>query len=351
LSALKSLLGRLRGEKITVGLDIGHTGMRAVKVRHGNGLPELLQVVVVPYGTESPVIDGEVRNLEVFRNLVSGLVNELEIDGRWVQLIAGFGKSAMVLTDHREYKIPEGVDEVDSLQSQIQSTGLFGDSDLMTHFQVVHRKDKSLVEVVMVAAKRRLVQAWEKAFDDLPCNLQALDVDCMASYNALSLEDLPEEPTPLAILNIGAQHSYLTFVTKGAYHSTRDLERISLTAFDRILITKNSMSPQAAREKLFNSAAGSETLHGVYKAVEEALNQAIGYYHNQSREKLTHLFVCGGGALVPGLVDTLKRIHTWTDVRLMSGIGELSRKDDSLLPDPKDWPLLTVATGLALRRK
>ncbi len=350
MNGLKSLIGRLRGEKITVGLDIGHSGMRAVKIRHGGKKPELLQIVKLDFGTESPIVDGELRNPEVFKNALGGIVEELEVDGRYVQLIASFGKSTQVLTDHREYRVADNAEEFASIQSQIQSTGLFGDADLHTHFQVVSRKENGVKEVVMVAAKKRLVKIWEDAFRETKGGIHALDVDCMASFNALSLEELPEELPPVAILNLGAQHSYITFVVGGIYQSTRDLERVSLAAFDRIITAKASMSPQAAREKMFQSPAGDPILTGIYDSVRNILTQSINYFHNQSREKLAEIYICGGGANIPGLLDVVRGLHSWKNVKVMQGIENLPKAADVVLPDPSEYPLLSVAAGLALRR-
>ena len=231
------LLARIRGERETIGIDVGHYSIKYVKVYHNSRGGK----VVVEIDTE-PVPDGAIINGEIQRregDAPTGPDGKKEKDGyellsealtkmmmrhtrdantdivASVNCCAGAGG---VLADRISVKVPKNGNESAIILQTAQSRPPFDDQDNVIDFEVESREGEE-VKANVVAAKNALLDSWAQFFTVKGLKLSAMDVDIFGLLNAYtataSEEDLKQTT---AVINIGEKKMSIGFIQEGKFH-------------------------------------------------------------------------------------------------------------------------------------
>jgi len=347
-----ALLGR---RKPTVGLDIGSGLIKAVVIDHSKGEPELVKVGIAPLSTDA-IVEGEVMDPGIVADAIRDCLAMAEVKTKEVVTAVG-GRDVIVKKIQAERVNEREAREV--MRWEAQQHVPFEDMDAVElDFQILDPYDEtnSQMSVLLVAAKRDLVEAKLRLLSEAGLSPSIVDVDAFALHNAFELNYPDAMNGIVALVNIGHEVTNINVLDDGIPVLTRDIavgtrrlredlqrER-GLTAEDAsAFITGYDRSPHV---DAVLDARVEELAVGVERAVAFLLSTAkVG-------TMLRSVYTCGGGARTPGLNDVFGR-RMRIPVEQANPLANLQIRSgalDALVVD-EVAPLLMLPVGLALRSR
>jgi type IV pilus assembly protein PilM len=223
-------------------------------------------------------------------------------------------------------------------------------------FQILDPEGDGMeMQVLLVAAKRELVENKMRMLTDAGIAPSIVDVDAFALHNAFELNHPDAMRGVVGLVNIGHDVTNINVLDEGVPILTRDIT-VGTRRFREDLQRERGVSAEEA-EQLLQGFDRSPHLDAVIESRGEEIavgvERAAAFLASSSRSAspLRVVFVCGGGARVPGLADALgKRLRI--PVELANPLAKLRVRDgalDSVVTD-EVAPLLMLPIGLALRQ-
>jgi type IV pilus assembly protein PilM len=328
------LIARIRGERETVGIDVGHYSIKYVKVYHdANGKRIVREVDLEPVPAGS-IINGLIQRRDS-DDLTTDKGAKKEKDGfdklgeafsklmlrhpidETVDVVAsvncGAGEGG-VLVDRLSIKVPKNGNEEAIIVQTAQSRPPFDDQDNVLDYEVVSREGDD-VKVNVVAAKSSMLDSWAQFFTRKGIRLSALDVDIFGLLNSFVMTASDEErKKTTAIFNIGDNKMSVGFIQDGAFHSVRSMNGGSLNVIINKLSSSLDITAEKCHEmfekndlKVIDNVAISVLEDAMKVAFEELMSQiTFGIrYHSSAEDSrpLERILIGGGGAAVPGLLQ------------------------------------------------
>jgi type IV pilus assembly protein PilM len=215
--------------------------------------------------------------------------------------------------------------------------------------------DAMEMQVLLVAAKRELVENKMRILTDAGLTPSVVDVDAFALHNAFEVNHPDAMRGVVGLVNIGHDVTNINVLDEGVPILTRDIT-VGTRRFREDLQRERGVSAEEA-EQLLQGFDRSPHLDAVIESRGEEIavgvERAAAFLASSSRSasQLRAVYICGGGARVPGLADALgKRLRI--PVELANPLAKLRIRDgalDSVVTD-EVAPLLMLPIGLALRQ-
>lgn len=358
---IKELIARVRGESITVGVDIGHYSIKLAAVRHAGTKKILLNcgILPLPAGT---ILDNEIRNEDELKKSLSAHVQTVFPDSGKSDLVVGINWSNGVIADTLHLEVPPDQNEEEVILAQATSRSPFDEDGIVLDHHTLRRNEK-FADVLVVAAKSAMLERWTRIFHEIQLKPIAMDVDSFAISNVyldLYNDDTKENAPTVGVLIIGDRKSHISFIKGGAYHSTREIQNSAVNQIAHVACRHLGVNYEAANAFLRGErrdAYNEETLRAAVDYACEDLargvEQAIQYYESSEKmESVSSLFVTGGGAAISGVLEALAAKLN-RKVELLNPLEKLII-DERLFPGGKPslayGATLAVAVGLALRK-
>ena len=377
------LIARIRGERETVGIDVGHYSIKYVKVYHdANGKRIVREVDLEPVPAGS-IINGLIQRrdsddltaekgakkekdgFDKLGEAFSKLLLRHPLDEN-VDVVAsvncGAGEGG-VLVDRLSIKVPKNGNEEAIIVQTAQSRPPFDDQDNVLDYEVVSREGDE-VKVNVVAAKSSMLDSWAQFFTRKGIRLSALDVDIFGLLNSFVMTASDEErKKTTAIFNIGDNKMSVGFIQDGAFHSVRSMNGGSLNVIINKLSSSLDIPAEKCHEmfekndlKVIEGVAISVLEDAMKVAFEELMSQiTFGIrYHSSAEDSrpLERILIGGGGAAVPGL---LEYIAEKTGIETATVNPFRSMECDSSVVDKEGMSIAlsniyAPALGLAMRK-
>jgi type IV pilus assembly protein PilM len=221
-------------------------------------------------------------------------------------------------------------------------------------FQILDPGGEGLrMEVLLVAAKRELVDNKMGLLLDAGLSPEVIDVDAFALHNAFE-HNYPDAMRGIvALVNIGHETTNVNLLEDGVPILTRDIPFGSRRLREEIQRERGLTAEQAedvvqGRERFadmagFVESAADEVAVGIERASAFLMTR-------QSGEGLGQIYLSGGGSRIPGMVDALGRrmnvethlVNPFDRVPVRPGAGGDVNLDEAA-------PMLLLSLGLALR--
>ena len=342
-------LGR---SKTTVALDVGSGLMKLVAIDHSKGEPELARVAVAPV-LGNAIVEGEIMDPDIVADTIQGLLRSAGLKDKRVVVAVG-GRDVIVKKIQVDRMKESEAYEV--VRWEAQQHVPFDIEGVELDFQILDPDGSDLqMEVLLVAAKRDLVEEKSQLLAQAGLEASVVDIDAFALHNAFEVNYPDAMRGGVALLNIGHEVTNVNILLHGVPLLTRDLA-VGTRKFREDLQRERGMSPDEADALLrgyeltpdlepFLRNRGEEIAVGLERA-SAFLQTATGDITGVER-----VYCSGGGARVPGLIDAMaERLRM--PVQAATALQRLQAKEgvfDTLNAD-EVGPLLMLATGLALRR-
>lgn len=342
-------------KKDLIGIDIGSTSIKLIKLKGGKGSYELEHVGIAPLPPEAIVDNSLMGTSEVVDGLKS-LFNGLGIKNLKDAASSVSGNSVIIRKIAVATMSQEALEE--EIQWEAEQYIPFDINDVNIDFQILEpdENDPSRMFVLLVASKKDIINDYQSVFAEAGMKLVLVDVDVFAVQTAFEMNyDLDPEEI-YALINIGASMMNINVVKAGASLFTRDVQMGGGLYTEDIQKKLAVSSEEAEKLKIsadMNSAAELlESIARVNDTLSLEIRRSLDFYNSNALEgKITKVFLAGGGCKTLNIIKTVaERLNLPVEV-----LNPFERIKFDAKKFEKEFiaeiaPLMTVAVGLASRR-
>ncbi len=342
----------LGGSKSTVALDVGSGLIKLVEMDHSKGDPVLSRVAITPVLADA-IVEGEIMDPGVVSDAIRGLLRTAGIKTK--KVVVAVGGRDVIIKKIQVDRMKES-DAMEVVRWEAQQHVPFDIEGVELDFQILDPNGEGLqMDVLLVAAKRDLVEDKMGLLAQAGLEAGTIDVDSFALHNAFELNYPQAMDGVVALLNVGHEVTNVNILDRGIPLLNRDLS-VGTRMFREDLQRERGLSVEDADQLLQGYEMTPDLQPSVQNRGDEiavGLERAGAFLQTASRAgaAIQHVFCCGGGARIPGLTDVIsQRVNV--PVQVASPLQRLETKAgvfDTLNAD-EVGPLLMLATGLALRK-
>jgi len=333
---------KTKPDKNCIGIDIGSYAIKLVELAREK---EKLKIKSLAYKRIDNLPDGNIsralKELVDTANISSKVVNAA-VSGPSVVIrlveLPRMNKDELknAIPFEAEKYIPFSIEEV-ALDHQL----------LQPH---IGTEGKMLV--LLVAAKKNLINERVKTLSDAGLTAELLDVGSFANVNAFLSGAGKRGEGVSALIDMGARATDINILDEGILYFSRNIQ-LGGNDLTKVLSDVMSLESTAAEELKLNkgerSAEIDEKIHAALHNIIDEVRLSFSYYENRSGKAIEKAFLTGGGARVREIVELLKEnlgieAEQWDPT---AGMEIDPSVDAELLSLIKDQ--LGVAIGLALR--
>ena len=346
-----------------VGLDIGSHSIKLAEIEQNKKGRFLKNFGVIGLPPEA-IVEGSIKEMEAVSSAIKDLYKNLRIKNRNVATsISGYSvivkKISVAKRDESELEKTIHDEAEQYIPFDINDVNL--DYELLLHGgeaeEEAGKGASDLMDVMLVAAKKDIVEDYVSLLQLSGLNPAVLDVDAFALQNAFEIS--VEEPRgSYALVNVGAGELGINAIKNGVSIFTRDSSyggdqiteaivsqfKVSQEEAEKIKLggTKVEEKDRGLLEEIFTSV-----ISGWVQEIKRALDFLSTTYPDESIEKI---LVSGGSCRIGGFQKYLE-LETDIPVEEMNPFANLVINER--LFDPKYLsymaPQAAVAIGLALR--
>lgn len=346
------------GNPPLVGVDISTSSVRLVELSQGGKEGWRLERYAAEPLPRGAVVDGNIENLE---QVVDTLRRVWKKSGTRAKLVALGMPPASVIT--KKIVLPAGMAE-DQLEVQVESEASqyipFALDEVSLDFDVIGPAPNSPddIEVMLAASRREKVEDRVAIAEASGLKATVMDVESYAARAALDrvLVQLPEGGTGqiVALFQIGAQVTHISVLLDGATIYEREQPFGGNTLTQEIVRNYGMSFDEAETRKKSGELPDNYTAELLTPFLESAaleVTRAIQFFYTSTPyTRIDQLFLAGGCALIPGLLDVVASrskissavISPFKGMQLGPGVREQSLRAEA--------PAYLVACGLAMRR-
>lgn len=344
-----ALFGR---KKTTVGLDIGSGLIKVAVIDHGRGEPELAKVIISPLLADA-IVEGEVMDPGIVTDAIRSALDQAGVKSRDVVTAVG-GRDVIIKKIQIERVKEQQAREL--MRWEAEQHVPFDMESVELDFQILDPDGDGMeMSVLLVAAKRELIEAKIRLLTDAGLNPGVVDVDAFALHNAFEINHPDAMNGVVGLINIGHEVTNINILDEGVPILTRDIT-VGTRRFREDLQRERGLGADEA-DALLQGYDRSPHLDAIIESRGEEIavgvERAAAFLASSTRagSQLRAVYLSGGGARVPGLADALgKRLRlTVEQANPLANIRVRDGALDGLVTD-EVAPLLMLPIGLALRK-
>ena len=343
-----ALFGR---KKTTIGLDIGSGLIKVAVVDHSKPEPELTKVAVQPLQQDA-IVEGEVMDPGVVAEAIQSAMTAAGVTSKDVVCAVG-GRDVIIKKIQIERVKEQQAREL--MRWEAEQHVPFDMESVELDFQILDPDADGLeMNVLLVAAKRELVDNKVRVLTDAGLHPVVVDVDAFALHNAFELNHPDAMEGMVALINIGHDVTNINILEDGVPILTRDLT-LGTRHFREALQKERGMGADDA-DKALQGNDRSPNVDAVVETKGEEIavgvERAVAFIASNTRggASVRAVYTCGGGSRIPGLTEALgARLRI--ESQRANPLAALAVRDGALddLTTDEVAPLLMLPIGLALR--
>jgi type IV pilus assembly protein PilM len=342
-----------------IGLDIGSSSIKLVQIKHGRKSKSLQNFGIEPL-LPGAIVDGAITNPGAVVESIRSLTKRIHLRGKDVALAVS-GNSVII----RRLQIPamQGPALAEQMEWEVKQNIPYSRDEVIVDWEVlVPRTVDGQMEVVLVAAKREVVEQYVEAVKAAGLNPVVVDTDALAMQNAIE-DTIGFAPGEIvAAINVGAHFSTIALIHGGKPVFHRNLAAGGDT-YTEAIRHRLAVSLEGAEAYKVGGASSAGTAEVVPQEVHRLLAQVSEQVSGEFQRtidfflgdaigaSLSRVYLMGGSALVPQLPSAIQD-RARVPVAIFDPFANLDvdarRFDVDYLR--ANAPVASVAFGLALRR-
>jgi type IV pilus assembly protein PilM len=348
-----------------IGLDIGTHSIKLVEIddsKKGRILKNFGIIGLPP----NAIVEGSIKEMEIVSSAIKELYKQLKIKNKNVAAsISGYSVIVKKITISRrgeaeleytineeaEQYIPFDISDV-NLDYEVLSTPEVGGSD------GDEEEMAGLMDVMLVAAKKDIVDDYVSLLQLSGLNPVVLDVDAFSAQNAFEMASGEGEISGCyAIVNVGAEELGINAVKDGVSIFTRDSSYGGSQITEAIMSRFDVNHEEADRIKLGGTKLDKErealediftsVISGWVQEIKRALDFLGTTYPDETIDKM---FLTGGSCRIPGFREYLEA-ETEIPIEELNPFSGLQINEKIFDPKYLSYmaPQAAVVVGLGLR--
>ena len=345
-------MGLFGRKKTTVGLDIGSGLIKVVVIDHSKSEPEITKVAITPLLADA-IVEGEIMDPGIVAEAITSTLAAAGVKSKVMATAVG-GRDVIIKKIQIERVKEQQAREL--MRWEAEQHVPFDMESVELDFQILDPMDEGLeMNVLLVAAKRELIETKLRLLTDAGLVPGIVDVDAFALHNAFELNYPDAMSGVVGLINIGHEVTNINILDDGVPLLTRDIT-VGTRRFREDLQREQGVGNDQA-DAMLQGFDRSTQLDAVIESRGEeiavGIERAAAFLASSSRTgaRMKAVYTCGGGARIPGLNEALAARLQLT-VEQANPLANLKVRDgafDSLVTD-EVAPLLMLPIGLALRQ-
>jgi type IV pilus assembly protein PilM len=343
-----ALFGR---KKTTVGLDVGSGLIKVAVVDHSKREPELVKASISPLLADA-IVEGEVMDPGIVTDAIQRALQAAGVKATVVVTSVG-GRDVIIKKIQIERVKEQQAREL--MRWEAEQHVPFDMESVELDFQILDPDADGLeMNVLLVAAKRDLIESKMRLLTDAGLESGVVDVEAFALHNAFELNHPDAMDGVVGLLNIGHDVTNINILDDGVPILTRDLT-VGTRRFREDLQRERGLpleEAQALLQGYDRSPHVDAVLEGRGEEIAVGIERATAFLAQNARVRpMRAIYTCGGGSRIPGLNEMLaSRLRT--SVQQANPLANLKVRDGALasLVTDEVAPLLMLPIGLALRK-
>jgi len=348
-----------------VGIDIGSHSIKIAEVEDSKRGMVLRNFGMIALPHEA-IMDGSIKEMELVSVALKNLLKNLRIKNKnSAASISGYSVIVKKITIPRK-----GEEDLEkSIHNEAEQYIPFDINDVNLDFQILPSEMKEeaeeeekeekegLMDILLVAAKKDIVDEYISLFQLSELNPMVLDIDAFALQNAFEVSSA-EQSGCHALVHIGAQQLTINVVREGVSVFTRDssyggaqitseIQRKFEISYEeaekfKLGVTPIDLDQRPILEDIFSSTV-TRWSHEIKRALDFVATTFIGI-------KVDDILLSGGSSLIPGFSKYLS-METDLHVSNLNPFANLEIKEKLFDAAYLNYcaPLAVIAIGLALR--
>lgn len=340
-------------KKKVLGLDIGSSQTKIIELSAGKSRR------LVNYGISKvlpdAIVEGEIIDREAVLDSIRTLIETKGFSTRDVVLgIAGRDVIIKRITMDRMSE----ADTREQIKWEAEQYVPFDTNEVTLDFDVVNPNfGENQQEVILVAAKNELISNMTSLLRDLNLTPMIIDTTAFALQHVYEYNYEVVTDEVICLIHIGAGMTVINVVKGGSSLSARDVY-YGVNAY----VSKLQKEVGFNYEDAANAAKGTvpvgvsqDSIQGVFESFVSDLGthieRSLQFLSTvTSEEKVSRMYLSGGGSLIPNLTDYLKR-RFGIPIQTLNPLKNIIYDPNIFAPMGADvvGPMLAQAIGLALR--
>jgi type IV pilus assembly protein PilM len=344
-------MGLFGRSKVTAGLDIGSGFVKLVVVDHTRGDPEITRIATSPLVADA-IVEGEVMDPVLVAETIRSLVASAGVPRKDVVAAVG-GHDVIIKKIQMDRMKPE--EARDLIRWEAHQHVPFDMESVQLDFQILDPDGQGpQMSVLLVAAKRELIENRLALLADAGLRAAVVDVDAFALHNAFAQSYPDSMFGTVALVNIGNETTNVNIMEDGVPIVVRDIPFGSRRVREA-LQRERGLTAERAEAVLQGRESTADLERFVAERVDElavGIERAVAFITAQSGgEGVSRIFLSGGGSRLPGvaavlgerlgvpthMANPLERVAVRPEVNMEVAVDELA-------------PMLMLPVGLAMRR-
>ncbi|NIP81807.1 MAG: type IV pilus assembly protein PilM [Gemmatimonadetes bacterium] len=325
--------------------------MKLVVVDHAKGDPEITKIATSPL-VQDAIVEGEVMDPVLVAETIRSVVSEADLSKK--EVVAAVGGHDVIIKKIQMDRMDEA-EARELIRWEAHQHVPFDMESVQLDFQILDPGGSDpQMSVLLVAAKRELIENRLTLLADAGLSPAMIDVDAFALHNAFEQSYPDSMAGMVALVNIGHETTNVNILEEGVPIVVRDIPFGSRRIREALQRERGFTADQA--EAVIQGHQKAEDLESfVVQRVDElavGIERAIAFITAQSGgEGIDQVYLSGGGARVPGVVHALgERLGVAT--HMANPLERLAVRPEVNLEVAVDEvaPMLMLPVGLAMRR-
>lgn len=344
-----------RRRKSTVGLDIGASSVKLVKLDHAKDGYSVSAIGIRELPPEAIVAD-EIRDREAVIFNIQSLIDQTDPKIKDV-VVSISGHS--VITDKFVIDKKSGPEAEQAILFETEQRAPFDVEDVSLDYHIIKtEEDINKMHVLLVAARKEYLRMYLDLIEDCGLRPVIVDDDAFAILNAYE-NNYEVDPTRVtALVNVGYDVTNITYLAEGLFVATRDVSAGTREIYNSMQ-KEFRLNPELTSKAMKGEMADSidqdmfkATIMSASDDLISGIELAFSYFRSQTKiENIDWIVLSGGGSLVPYLPEFLQsKINV--PLELANPLRNIDYDPElfQFVQPEKIAPLLTVSVGLAMRK-
>jgi type IV pilus assembly protein PilM len=353
-------MGLLNRTRRSIGLDIGSSSIKLMELEKD---AKTDRYRLVSFGIKElppeAIVDGAVMNTSAVVDAIRELVSKARLKTK--DVVASVSGNSVII---KRINLPAmTVDELEeSIQWEAEQYIPFDINDVNIDVQILDNAtdDPGQMEVLLVAARKELVNEYQALIQQAGLRPAVVDVDAFAVANMFEL-NYETTDSSIALVNVGSGNVNIHVLRDGVSMFTRDIGMGGRQFTEEIQRTLNISYEDAELMKVGDPerddrAVVPEEIEQVLSSVGESLateiQRSLDFYLSTAADGgLSRIYLSGGAARTPGLARAISR-QTSLPCEVVDPFRSITIDEreikEGYLEDIA--PQAAVVVGLAVRR-
>lgn len=196
-----------------------------------------------------------------------------------------------------------------SIQIEVENIIPFPLKDIYFSYYImgIDEEKEGMMNLLIVAAKKEIVDGYTATFDLAGLDLVVLDVDIFAITNLVELIYQPKGHSVL-VADVGASVTSIAIVKEINIEFTREILIGGKYVTSEIARSQDITAREAEDKKLGSDSEVLPLLQDLASSVSSEISKTVNFYvATKPRETVGKIYLTGGSCRLPGLKDQVER--------------------------------------------